>query len=320
MISKCVGLVGELPPEQLVELETRLKSTHDQWGSTIGFMSPNENLLDVYNTDLQLIESYGLTFKQIADRLQTLIEKYKRKLSLISHSHIHFNQKIAELSKKQIENLSTEIINMKCNSGYECFRKKVKYMNPLIIDQHYVVTRISFWSSQPCPFVGGLYGKSNFLHIRDELGGGDDYWIYDLRTGQSLKFNDLQIHLIRDHGFFEGHVYHRLEPFDVITFFHLKPDIDYSPTYFYETQWICVNQQDNISFNQKERQGQSTIINIQVKDDYVLIETQQIKENDDYYDIIINNFPLRHRLLNKKISKYKKNTIKYVQIQEENCD
>ena len=147
--------------------------------------------------------------------------------------------------------------------------------------------------------------------------GADDYWIYDLRTGQSLRFNDLHIHLIRDHGFFEGHVYHRLEPLDIIHFFDLKPCIDYAPIYLFETQWVKVN--EGFNFSSCNHVGDSTIVNLELRDQTVLINVKQIKEGDDYYETDVDQMRIKHQLANGEVSKYEKRVIKYVTIGEEMC-
>jgi hypothetical protein len=311
----CYGLIDEFSTEHLGKLSQRFKDTCDEDGSTVGFLHKDDDLLDLYNKDLQLLDSYGITFQQVADVLQNMIEKYKRKKALISDWDVNFDHRVEQLHKKQIENLSDEILNMRCNGGYDYYNFHVKSTDPIVIDDRYVVTSTSFWGFQICPFIGGLCTEEDFVHIRDEMGGGNDYWIHDIETRQSLKFNDLHIHLVRDHGFFEGHVYHRLEPLDVVTFFSLQSGIDYSPRYLYENRWLYINEGGDISPCYQE--GETTIVEIKSEDNHLLVDTKQIRKDDKYYETMQDGIQLKHRLSCKKVSKYKKKSMKYVKIQDE---
>jgi hypothetical protein len=238
--SKCDGLLHNFPIEQIYELEARFKSVDDPYGSTVRFLAPNDKLMDIYYHDMMTLENAGITKGQIVDRLKSIIYQYNRKIELISEWTVSYSHNISKLHEENLKTISNDILNMRCNGGYDYYNHKVRFSNPIIIENRYIVTCISYWGYQTCPFIGGIYNKEEFTHVRDELGGGDDYWLYDLITGKTLQFNDLLIHLIESHGFFEGNVFHRLDPKDVINFFELKSGVNYTPKYITEERYIYI--------------------------------------------------------------------------------
>jgi hypothetical protein len=50
----------------------------------------------------------------------------------------------------------------------------------------------------------------------DSCRGSKDYTITNIKTGDSISFSELLIHLISVHHFFEGDVKHRLAPIEII--------------------------------------------------------------------------------------------------------
>jgi len=155
-------------------------------GSTVGFLNDSEKLLDVYNEDIKILEREGITRQQIVDRLKSIIGQYNHKKELISKYSVYYTEKIAEIHEKEYEMLSNDILNMRCNGGYDYYYNTVKQFLPIIIEHKYLITRMFFWGFQVCPFLGGIYSESEFCHVRNELGGGDDYWIYDIIMGKTL--------------------------------------------------------------------------------------------------------------------------------------
>ncbi len=50
-------------------------------------------------------------------------------------------------------------------------------------------------------------------------------YVTDLKTGEQMRWSDLNIHLIEDHGFFQGKgAEFRLEPADLVRFLRLEPE------------------------------------------------------------------------------------------------
>ena len=63
----------------------------------------------------------------------------------------------------------------------------------------------------PSPFGGGRYAKG-------------DTEVTDPRTGRTFRWNDLTLHLIRDHGFYNGRGSdYRLEPEELVAVFGIAP-------------------------------------------------------------------------------------------------
>lgn len=52
-------------------------------------------------------------------------------------------------------------------------------------------------------------------------------YVTDLKTGEKMRWSDLNIHLIQDHGFFQGKgAEFRLEPAELVKFLRLEPETD----------------------------------------------------------------------------------------------
>lgn len=208
-------------------------------------MKKNEKLLEIHREDMNTLMNRNIKIQQIVDILTTITEKYKRKASLIGDISInHCSEYSPEIKKHHDEELlriDPEIFFLGVNSGYKNDMNALS-LCPIIIDERYLITMISYWGFQSCPFV--CFSE---IGSRSETGGGDDYWIYDLETRKTLQFNDLIIHLIGDHHFFEGDVFHRLNPDDVINFFNLQPGIDYSNEFVEVDRWTRLDVGGDIS-------------------------------------------------------------------------
>lgn len=74
-----VALVeGGIP---LANLEQRLRPGNS---SQVGFMGQDESLIEVVHSDWQIVEKYGITHKEIADKLKELIVKSSEKKSFLA--------------------------------------------------------------------------------------------------------------------------------------------------------------------------------------------------------------------------------------------
>ena len=188
--------------------------------SSFGFINNDENICDVYQNDLKILEEYNIKYDQITDCLENLVTKYNHKFKLIYESNkleSNDNEDIKKYHQEQLSKIPENIINGNCYNGFS-MSSKISNMHPIIIDDKYLITRVSYWGFQHCPFSY----ISEIPTSRKETGGGDDFTIINLLTSKSINFNDLLIHLIRNHHFFEGNVFHRLNPLDVINFFELS--------------------------------------------------------------------------------------------------
>lgn len=83
----------------------------------------------------------------------------------------------------------------------------------ITIDEHFQVRVDSVRGTLPSPFGGpGMYAKVNTT-------------VKNLTIGKEITYTDLHIHLVRDHGFYEGSGSRfRLEPLDLAAILEAKPE------------------------------------------------------------------------------------------------
>lgn len=218
----CLGRVPDLSPLQLrlFTIFLSLQEIGDLWPvSRTGFLGPKDTLLEVYLKDQQTLAECGVSFQQIAETLRTITTEYRQKIKQIIRSRKkpeRFNAELVAQYQERLDELSPEA------------KKFVKGgVTPSVIvtfnNMEFLVKAETYIGFQVCPFAGGLskYKHDYYIH-RKECGGGTDFSIFNLKTGATLCFNDLLIHLIEYHAFFEGDVVHRLDPIDVINFFELR--------------------------------------------------------------------------------------------------
>ena len=62
---------------------------------------------------------------------------------------------------------------------------------PISVPPHFVVQILSVRGKMPCPFRDGSHRKTTI-------------WVRDTRTGREVMFTDLGIHMIEQHGFYQG--------------------------------------------------------------------------------------------------------------------
>jgi hypothetical protein len=66
----------------------------------------------------------------------------------------------------------------------------------------------------PCPFEDGVLQKT-FIEVENRA------------TGKSVRFTDLHIHMIREHGFYEGHgATFRIDPATLVEVLEIEPEPD----------------------------------------------------------------------------------------------
>ena len=83
----------------------------------------------------------------------------------------------------------------------------------IALPPHFEVRVESVRGKLPSPFGGpGLYQKTNTA-------------VRNTRTGKEVVYSDLQIHLVRDHGFYEGKGSpFRLEPAEIAEVLEIEPE------------------------------------------------------------------------------------------------
>jgi hypothetical protein len=109
-----------------------------------------------------------------------------------------------------------------------------------LIEGKFSVSIMGYLGYQICPFRDGIptCGKGN-----------RDFEIYNTENEGDLQIPDLIVHLIRDHHFFEGGDYYRLDPEEAIKTLELKPGVDYTPNWASETIWRTTNSTPSVDEN-----------------------------------------------------------------------
>lgn len=194
-------LVGELSPERIAHIERRMLPGQI---SRIGFLAPGERLADVIARDEKTCAARGITPRQIADRLETLVGRAARRVLL------------ALRRREQDDEVQGFLNGEGAGVLLEGFR----------------ITGIQYRGLQECPFedtTGATCG--HFIY------SSADYCLENIETKREIQFPGLIIHLAREHHFFEGSVEYRLEPAEAIDVLGLERGVDYAPEYVTEACW-----------------------------------------------------------------------------------
>jgi hypothetical protein len=197
--------INRLSDEDVRAIEKRMRPGEYSDG---GFLNCFERLQDVIERDAKVVEGSGLTYKQIADKIETIIGKARRHMWLFQSGKSH-------LKKEQIESFINKI-------------------GPGIpIEGKYVIKALAWRGLQDCPY--GTYLQK----CREEpLYSYLDCELKNTQTGQKVSFPGLIIHLLREHQFFEGSTKYRVEPKLLIEVLDLEVGKDYSPVYIREKIWV----------------------------------------------------------------------------------
>jgi hypothetical protein len=165
------------------------------------FIEPGEDIKEIIRKDEEYLESVGITKEQIADRLQSICDQC-RYIEYLKHP---------ERTQK---------------SG-------------CVLVEDFSVSQTIYYGAQDCPFKnysldpsyhGHSYGSRDVFINKSSENKNISFNSYDTATLDKcdIWFNTLLIHMIRQHGFFEGpNQKHRLEPKKVIEILGIKPNVDY---------------------------------------------------------------------------------------------
>ena len=189
----------ELSANQIAEIERRMRPGASSQG---GFLANREQLAKVIARDEEACAKRGISPEQIADRLETLVGRADRRVSLaLAIGDQDARSMIDGFMNDEGEGVSIE--------GFR-------------------ITGHHFRGLQECPFSDECerspYACANYTLIQ-------------LQSSRAITFPGLIFHLIRDHHFFEGDVPYRLDPGRAIDALELRPGIDYAPIYATETCW-----------------------------------------------------------------------------------
>lgn len=240
----CYHDIPKITSDEIQIIEKRMQDPKFTYN---GILAKDETLMEVYLKDQRILKKYGVTCKQIADRLQMLIDKLHQKNS----SFRNFNQKIimqVEKEKQLIVETCEKMDKLKISpvignpEPRTCLQGSSKL---ILVEDRYAMAYISWGGAQICPFQPD---SDKSYHGYDY--GSYDYLIYDTKTDEFIKFNNLLVHMIREHSFFEGSVPHRLDPEVVIKLLEIKPAVDYEPKYLIENVWTMKMGQSHLDDDQ----------------------------------------------------------------------
>jgi len=164
------------------------------------------------------------------------VEKFEERLYPNKYSEVGFmgiNDKLLEVYHKDKAYL--ESVNITCQQIADKLNRIIleyKEKGEVISSKHFKITdSIYTKGTQTCPF--------HELDDKDEeIPSSNDYEITNNKTGEKFWIAELVIHLIRNHGFFEGPgSSYRIDPETIIRILEIKPYVDYSINYVEEFYW-----------------------------------------------------------------------------------
>jgi hypothetical protein len=156
--------------------------------SADGFLLNNESIMTVYQSDKDYLKSVNITYDQCADIFELI-----------------------QWKKKRIKDIAMD-------------RFKLVPVIDYAIDGIWQCDTVKWMGAQECPFQQ----KDNKKYYGHQYGDADMI-ITNIKAGFStIVVNTLLPHIIRNHHFFEGNVSNRVSPANIIGFFDLQPNVDYS--------------------------------------------------------------------------------------------
>lgn len=196
------SFIEDLSPEQITAVEDGMFAGGY---SRAGFLGPEQSLRGVIEADAKILQKYGITHKQIGDRLDSLMGQGFRQWELASRA------------------------------GKDYF--KTRQEEGALIDNFLRVFAIGWMGYQGCPFFIVTNPRGYGLKESYCGTGSHDFTVKNERQGTQVKFPQLMAHLVQDHHFFEGAPPYRLNPEDAINVLELKSGVDYTPKTETEIFW-----------------------------------------------------------------------------------
>ena len=164
-----------------------------------GFLGEGLDLKQVIAEDMATIGAMGITYQQLADRIQYITGRA---------DHLCNEWDLANKRKESIWDRIKE--------GF-------------IVDKDWKVTWVSYCGYQDCPW--GCEGR--------EALSDSDYTVTRISTGKSVFFSELHPHLMAKHSFCEAGTPYRLDPKEAAAVLGVEPGVNYSPSYASYKVWHC---------------------------------------------------------------------------------
>lgn len=203
---ECDRSLESLSAKEYQRIEARCLDSDYATGA---MLKEKQTLKEVIEADQAYLNSIGITFQQIADRLN------------------YFLEVDPELEKPQTK--------PKFYVGRGWSGRGVTSWTITVDGRKFEIHALPFGGAQECPFHKESAVKDSYKGYEY---GSVDYVIVDTVNQVELRFGDLLLHLIEKHHFFEGPgVQYRLEPQKVVEFLQLKPGINYKVPRIDIPQW-----------------------------------------------------------------------------------
>lgn len=197
------SFIENLLPKQIAVIEGRMRPSQY---SHAGFLNRKQSLRKVIEADTKVLERYGITHKQVGDRLDSLMGQAFRQWDLASRA------------------------------GEDYFGARDK---GALVDDFLRLFAVGWMGSQQCPFSYETKPSEDGIgyYVYSCGSGSHDFTVKNERKGTEIRFPQLIAHLVRDHHFFEGNTSYRLNPEDAVKVLELKPGVDYTPKTETEILW-----------------------------------------------------------------------------------
>ena len=196
--------INGLSPQQIKDIEQQMRP---KMLSHVGFLNHEEMLVNIIEKDYNELKNHNISYTQIADKLEAIIEKAMRCIDLNFQGRLYLNRN----KEERFDGTAKEGI---------------------LVEDKFLVRIHDFRGSQECPFqISGKPCKEL------EKYGYMDCEIRNIHNQKVVFFPGLLVHLVRFHQFFEGSTKYRVTPIELLDVLELEPNISYKPTYKTELEW-----------------------------------------------------------------------------------
>jgi hypothetical protein len=192
----CLALESHLVTTSMLEARMRPGAWSDG-----GFLGPDESLTEVIERDASAIKILGLGYEQFADGLERLLSAYQA------------------LKWQAMDDAMNAQQDKPGVIDHAEFTRSLQRVTDL--DLRFAVAEWNSMGHQPCPWDDDDTGASRW--------SSSDWLVRNLRTGQEMPLPGMEgpgliIHLIREHGFFEGlNSPYRVDPIALARLLELGP-------------------------------------------------------------------------------------------------
>ncbi|MEM3370174.1 MAG: hypothetical protein QXW00_02480 [Candidatus Woesearchaeota archaeon] len=190
-----------------------------------GFLGYSESLIDIKRMDYEVLNAHGVSYHKIVENLEKIKEVAMQQYSQSSLKHkrgiVFYLNNNYELVRDEAAKHKNQLIT---------FLKKI-LLGKSAGDNEKAHFRVSIRKLQDayCPWsvIPESQKELSALKCSYTLSPNYEIFIENLQNGSSFRFNNLQLHMISEHKFFEGrytaiahnfivHNYYRVEPLNII--------------------------------------------------------------------------------------------------------